>query len=72
MRELGARACVCLGNGRNDQLMLQDAALGIAVLGPEGAAGGALMAADLAAPGIEPALELLLKPQRLCATLRSG
>lgn len=52
--------------------MLQDAALGIAVLGPEGAAGGALMAADLAAPGIEPALELLLKPQRLCATLRSG
>lgn len=72
VRGLEARACACLGNGRNDQLMLQEAALGIAVLGPEGAATQALLAADVVAPGIVPALELLLKPQRLVATLRSG
>ena len=72
VRQLGGRTCACLGNGRNDQLMLREAALGIAVLGPEGLALPALLAADLVVPGIVPALELLLKPQRLRATLRSG
>lgn len=72
VRGLDARACACLGNGRNDQLMLKEVALGIAVLGPEGAAAQAILAADVLAPGIVPALELLLKPQRLRATLRSG
>jgi soluble P-type ATPase len=70
--ELGEGHCACLGNGRNDSLMLAKAALGIAVLGPEGVAIQALLAADLLAPGILPALDLLLNPQRLRATLRSG
>lgn len=72
VRQLGAEACVCLGNGRNDELMLKEAALGVAVLGPEGTAGPALLAADLLAPGVVAALELLLKTRRLLATLRSG
>ena len=51
--------------------MLQAAALGIAVIGPECAAAEALAAADIVAPNILAALDLLLNPLRLVATLRS-
>jgi soluble P-type ATPase len=68
---LGAGQTAALGNGRNDRFMLREAALGIAVLQTEGAALEALLAADLAAPGIREALDLFLFPQRIKATLRS-
>jgi len=68
---LGSQHCVCIGNGHNDRLMLQAAALGIAVLQTEGAAMAAVIAADILAPGIADALDLLLHPLRLAATLRS-
>lgn len=67
---LGASACVAIGNGRNDALMLQAAALGIAVIGPEGAHREALASADVVAASIEQALALLLEPRTLTATLR--
>jgi P-type E1-E2 ATPase len=67
---LGAATVAALGNGANDALMLKAAALGIAVLGPEGAAPAALMAADVVVPGPREGLELLLHPDRLRATLR--
>ena len=70
VRGLGASQVVCIGNGRNDRLMLAEAALGIAVTGPEGTAGEALAAADLFVPGISDALDLLQAPTRLVATLR--
>lgn len=60
-----------IGNGRNDMGMLADADLGIAVLGPEGTCAEALRAADVIAPGITVALDLLVHPERLKATLRS-
>jgi len=60
-----------IGNGRNDMGMLADADLGIAVLGPEGTCAEALRAADVIAPGITDALDLLVHPERLKATLRS-
>jgi len=66
----GATAAVAIGNGRNDALMLKQAALGIAVVQTEGAATAALLAADLVTPGIIEALDLLLHPDRLRATLR--
>jgi soluble P-type ATPase len=50
--------------------MLTAAALGIAVLGPEGAAAATLAAAHVIAPDILAALDLLAHPQRLVATLR--
>jgi soluble P-type ATPase len=68
---LGCEHAVAIGNGRNDRVMLQDAALGIAVLEGEGAAVEALTAADVVAPGILAALDLLLAPDCLKATLRS-
>ena len=69
--QLGRKAAACIGNGRNDRLMLHAAALGIAVIGPECAAAEALAAADIVAPNILAALDLLLQPLRLVATLRS-
>lgn len=71
VNQLGAGRTVCIGNGRNDRLMLKKAVLGIAVVQGEGAAGEAIMGADIIAPNIITALELLNNPLRLTATLRS-
>ena len=71
VRDLGAERAVAIGNGVNDALMLHAAALGIVVVGPEEAAGAALRAADVVAPDIRSAFDLLLRPRRLIATLRS-
>lgn len=62
--------CAAIGNGCNDQWLLRDAALGIAVLAPEGLAVSALQCADIVVDSCSAALELLLKPARLIATLR--
>lgn len=70
VESLGAPKVAALGNGANDAYMLKAAALGIAVLGPEGAATAALAAADVVVPGPLEALGLLLHPDRLRATLR--
>jgi len=70
VRALGADGVVAIGNGANDVAMLEAAALGIAVLGHEGLAPAALGAADVVAASIEAALELLMQPRRLIATLR--
>jgi P-type E1-E2 ATPase len=70
VERLGPGQVVAIGNGANDAGMLSAAALGIAVLGPEGLAGEAAQAADLLVAGIQDALDLLLYPQRLIATLR--
>ena len=71
VRQLGEQATVAIGNGRNDRLMLEQAALGIAVLGEEGTAAAAILAADLVVRDVFSALELLRNPRRLVATLRS-
>lgn len=71
VRELGPERCVCIGNGRNDRMMLKAAALGLAVILEEGTSRECLLSADIVLPGIMPALDLLLNPLRLTATLRS-
>ncbi len=71
VRTLGAERTAAIGNGRNDALMLSEAALGVAVLQGEGAAREALLAADVVAPDIQAALDLFLHPARLLATLRA-
>jgi P-type E1-E2 ATPase len=70
VRGLGAERCAVIGNGTNDVPALEVAALGIAVLGPEGASGAAVAAADIVCRSIEEALDLLLEPRALAATLR--
>lgn len=71
VERLGREATVAIGNGRNDRLMLRAAAVGIAVIGGEGAAAAAASAADVITTGIDEALELIDNPLRLVATLRS-
>ena len=71
VNRLGADRTACIGNGRNDALMLTASALGIAVILAEGASAVSLSAADVVCTGIVSALELLLNPLRLTATLRS-
>lgn len=68
--ELGAASCAVIGNGANDAQALHAAGLGIAVLGPEGASGAALAAADVVCLSIVDALDLLLDERVLVATLR--
>ncbi len=67
---LGAQSCIAMGNGANDTLMLRDAALGIAIMHNEGAASSTILTADIVIGSCHAALDLLLKPQRLIATLR--
>jgi soluble P-type ATPase len=71
IEKLGAVTTVSVGNGRNDAKMLQGSALGIAVLQQEGAASVTLVSADLVIASITDALDLLLHPRRLIATLRT-
>jgi soluble P-type ATPase len=71
IRRLGPDTTVCVGNGRNDRLMLLEAGLGIAVVQAEGAAVQTILAADVLAPDILAALDLLTHPLRLVATLRA-
>jgi soluble P-type ATPase len=71
VKKLGLSHTVCIGNGRNDRLMLKASMLGIAVVLEEGAALETLLAADVVCTSIISALELLQHPLRLTATLRS-
>jgi len=70
VERLGADRCAVVGNGANDAAALRAAGLGIAVLGPEGASGEALQAADLVCRTILEALDLLLDERAVIATLR--
>jgi P-type E1-E2 ATPase len=72
VRELGSSLTAAIGNGMNDTAMLREAALGIAVIGQEGAAVPAVLAADLVFASIEDALDLLTSPRRLTASLRTA
>jgi P-type E1-E2 ATPase len=71
VRQLGAASVVAIGQGANDAGMLKAAALGICVFSAEGTAVETLLAADLVVANIFEALELLEKPLRIVATLRT-
>jgi len=71
VRKLGVENTACIGNGRNDRLMLLEAALGIAVILGEGAARETLVAADIVCTDILAALDLFRNRLRMTATLRS-
>ena len=70
VKSLEANNCAAIGNGNNDNKMLQTAALGIAIIGDEGCATQTLIHSDMVCSCIEDALELFLNTKRLIATLR--
>jgi P-type E1-E2 ATPase len=70
VRNLGSEHTVAIGQGANDAFMLKEAALGICVLSKEGTATSAFLSADLFVPDILTALDLLINPKRIVASLR--
>jgi P-type E1-E2 ATPase len=70
VEQLGAERVIAIGQGANDAQMLRTAAIGICILSAEGCAVETLIAADLVAPNILNALEILQNPLRIVATLR--
>ena len=63
-------ATTAIGQGANDSLMIKEAEIGICVLSDEGASAETVLAADIIAPDIQSAINLLLHPKRLVASLR--
>lgn len=70
VRELGPEKVAAIGNGNNDVLMLKEAALGIGVIGEEGCSNTLIKEADLVVKNVADALNIILHPERLVATLR--
>jgi soluble P-type ATPase len=70
IENLGAKNTVAIGQGANDALMLKSAGLGICTLSAEGTALETLLGSDLIVPDIQSALNILLNPTRLIASLR--
>ncbi|NLJ72517.1 MAG: HAD family hydrolase [Syntrophomonadaceae bacterium] len=71
LHQLNAQEAVAIGNGFNDIEMLAEANLSIVIMGQEGCALPALLQADIAVTNIKDALDLLLNPERIIATLRA-
>jgi soluble P-type ATPase len=71
VRTLGTGRTACIGNGRNDRLMVREAAIGICVIGEEGASAETAVAAHVVCRSAGEALSLLIHTGRLVATLRS-
>ena len=70
VEQLDPRTVIAFGNGTNDTGMLGLAAIGVAILGAEGLSMHALRGADLLVCSPIDAIDLVLRPKRLVATLR--
>lgn len=70
VQEMIALNTVAIGNGRNDMRMCQVSSLSIGIMGKEGLYSSLINMCDIISPSIDDALDLLLKPNRLIATLR--
>ncbi|NPV75665.1 MAG: ATPase P [Anaerolineae bacterium] len=70
VRALGASQTIAVGNGSSDWQMLREAAVGIVVVGTEGASVKAAANADILVTCAVDAIDCILNPLRLVATLR--
>ncbi|XRP96829.1 HAD family hydrolase [Methanocaldococcus sp. 16A] len=61
---------IAIGNGNNDELLLKNADLGICVIGDEGAWSKTILSSDIVVKDIIDALDLVLKENRMKATIR--
>ena len=71
IKELGVCNTICVGNGFNDIIMFKESALSIGVIGEEGCNGKLITLADIVVNSIDNVFEILSKPDRIKATLRS-
>ena len=68
---LGKKTTLCVGNGKNDRLMLKESVLGIALIQDEGLCVEALLAADIVCKSIMDVFAYFKNPNRIKATLRN-
>lgn len=61
---------ICIGNGANDAAMFEASNIAIAVIGKEGCATSTLQKSDIIVQNVLDAVDLLLHPSRMIATLR--
>ncbi|KXG44317.1 HAD family hydrolase [Tepidibacillus decaturensis] len=71
VQALKEKGVISMGNGVNDEWMFEVSDLAIALIGTEGCATSSLMKSDIVVKQITDGLDLLLKQNRLIATLRS-
>lgn len=67
---MGGENVIAVGNGRNDVPMMGKSGLKIAVMGTEGASAELVRVSDIVVRDIRDALDLIIHPLRLKATLR--
>ncbi|QZY56084.1 HAD family hydrolase [Crassaminicella profunda] len=71
VEKLDREKTICVGNGYNDILMSQECIISIGVIGPEGVSGKLLLVCDIVVNHIKDVFDMLLKPDRIKATLRN-
>lgn len=69
--KLGYSETVVIGNGYNDHAMFKQGLIGIGIIGSEGLAVKAALHCDIIVVKIEDAINLLLNPKKIIATLRN-
>lgn len=69
LRKLEANKTIAIGNGVDDAPILEEAGLGICIIGKEGTSVEAIEKADIVVTNILDALDFLLKPLHQKATL---
>ncbi|MDM8533466.1 ATPase P [Clostridiaceae bacterium HSG29] len=70
VEEVGSNKTIALGNGRNDELMLKEAIISVAILNDEGVSLKALNNADFLLKDINHFFEMIEEPKKLVAILR--
>lgn len=71
IKKLNPETTIAIGNGFNDYLMLEQAALGIAVIMDEGCCTKTILNSDIVVKSINDGLDLIIKTKRLIAGLRN-
>jgi soluble P-type ATPase len=69
LRQVGAARTVAIGNGVDDAAMIEEAGLGICIIGQEGTSAEVVRKADVVFTDILDAFDFLLKPMRHKAAL---
>ena len=70
VNNIDSKVTMTIGNGNNDVEMFEESILSVAVIGDEGCAVKAIFAADIITNNIDDAIDLILNPHRIKATLR--
>lgn len=71
VERIGGENTVSIGNGKNDIEMFKSSILSIAIIGKEGCYSKTFIESDIVVKSIIDAIELILKPNRLRATMRA-